>query len=167
VSVSLTGSVPEKCCMRRSGAKAGDAIHVTGRLGGSLQERHLNFMPRIAEAQWLIRHLPVRAMMDISDGLAKDLPRMAHASGVGFILDEPSLPINEGCTSEQAWSDGEDYELLLALPAPLTARQHNRWRRGFPDVPLTCIGRFVDTDEARVPSFGGGGWDHFAVPVPT
>jgi thiamine-monophosphate kinase len=161
VSVSLTGSVPEKHCIRRSGARVGDAIHVTGRLGGSLSGRHLDFLPRVAEAQWIARHLDVHAMMDLSDGLAKDLPRMAEASAVGFIIEEASLPVTENCYPEQAWSDGEDYELLLSLPAALSKRQHTRWRRAFPDVPLTCIGRFVDVGEARPPSFHGSGWDHF------
>jgi thiamine-monophosphate kinase len=142
----------------------GDAIYVTGRLGGSLRGRHLDFIPRVQEAQWLTRHLDVHAMMDLSDGLAKDLPRMAQASAVGFVLEEASLPVNQGCTPEQAWSDGEDYELLLALPAPLSRRQQNRWHRAFPEVPLTCIGRFVSTSEAHSPSFSGGGWDHFTSP---
>ena len=68
-------------------------------------------------------------MMDVSDGLAKDLPRMAGASGLEFVLDEAMLPLNEGCTPSQGWSDGEDYELLLALAQPLTASQQRRWRR--------------------------------------
>jgi thiamine-monophosphate kinase len=166
VSVSLTGSVAANRCVPRDGAKAGDAIHVTGRLGGSLRGRHLDFMPRVAEAQWLAKHLPVHAMMDLSDGLAKDLPRMAQASGVGFVLEESALPVSEGCTPAQAWSDGEDYELLFALPAPLTKRQHSRWQRAFPEVPLTCIGRFVETGQGRAPSFSGTGWDHFSTPPP-
>jgi thiamine-monophosphate kinase len=161
VSVSLVGSVAEKRCVPRDGAKAGDAIHVTGRLGGSLRGHHLEFMPRVEEAQWLAKHLPLHAMMDLSDGLAKDLPRMALASSVGFVLDESSLPVNEGCTPAQAWADGEDYELLFALPAPLTKRQQRRWQRVFPEVPLTCIGRFVEAGRGRAPSFSGEGWDHF------
>jgi thiamine-monophosphate kinase len=161
VSVSLTGSVAEKRCVPRDGAKPGDAIHVSGRLGGSLRGHHFEFMPRVKEAQWLAKHLPLRAMMDLSDGLAKDLPRMALASGVGFVLNESSLPVNEGCTASQAWADGEDYELLFALPEPLTKHQQRRWQRAFPGLPLACIGHFVEPDQGRVPSFSGEGWDHF------
>lgn len=167
ISVGITGSVPEKRCILRSGAKPGDAIHVTGRLGGSLSGHHLDFVPRVPEAQWLAAHLPVHAMMDLSDGLAKDLPRMASASGTGFVLDESSLPLNEGCTPSQAWSDGEDYELLFALPAPLTARQRRRWQQAFPAVPLTCIGRFVEASQGQSPSFKGEGWDHFGPTPPS
>lgn len=166
ISVSLTGSVAEKRCALRNGAKPGDAICVTGRLGGSLRGHHLDFMPRIAEAQWLARNLQLHAMMDISDGLAKDLPRMAQASGVGFVLDESALPLHAGCTPAQAWCDGEDYELLFALPEWLTKRQLRRWQRTFPDVPLTCIGKFVDSAKGRPPSFSGAGWDHFATSRP-
>jgi thiamine-monophosphate kinase len=161
ISVSLTGSVAEKRCARRDGAKPGDAICVTGRLGGSLRGRHLDFVPRIAEAQWLTKHFTVRAMMDLSDGLAKDLPRMALASRVEFDVDENALPVNEGCTAEAAWSDGEDYELLFAMPVPPTKRQMQSWCRAFPEVALTCIGRFVETGKGTVPSFSGLGWDHF------
>jgi thiamine-monophosphate kinase len=161
ISISLTGSVSEKQCARRSGAKPGDAICVTGRLGGSLRGYHLDFMPRIAEARWLTKHFAVHAMMDLSDGLAKDLPRMARASGVEFVIDEKALPVNVGCSPEQSWSDGEDYELLVVLPEPLTKQQQRRWQRAFPDVPLTCIGRFVEMGQGQAPSFAGTGWDHF------
>jgi thiamine-monophosphate kinase len=161
VSISMTGSVPEKRCVPRNGAKPGDAIMVTGRLGGSLNGRHLDFMPRVTEAQWLAKHFELHAMMDISDGLAKDLPRMAASSGVDYLLNEAALPVHEGCTAEQAWSDGEDYELLFALPQSLSSRQQRRWQRAFPDLALTCIGRFVKSGEGRGPSFTGPGWDHF------
>jgi thiamine-monophosphate kinase len=161
ISVSLTGSVPEMRCTRRDGAKPGDAICVTGQLGGSLRGRHLDFVPRVAEAQWLTRHFTVHAMMDLSDGLAKDLPRMAQASRVEFVINEGALPANEGCTMEQAWSDGEDYELLFAMPEPPTKRQLQSWNRAFPGVALTCVGRFVEMEKGQAPSFLGKGWDHF------
>lgn len=166
VSISLTGSVPQNRCVLRAGAKVDDAICVTGKLGGSLRGHHLDFTPRLAEAQWLAKHFRPHAMMDLSDGLAKDLPRMAEASACSFVLDEGSLPLNEGCTAAQAWSDGEDYELLIALPAAPTRRQQLRWQRTFPGVPLTCIGRFVPAHQGRKPSFVGEGWDHFAASPP-
>jgi thiamine-monophosphate kinase len=80
-------------------------------------------------------------MMDLSDGLGADLPRLARASGLEFEVDEKALPLNRGCTIAQAISDGEDYELLLAI-SPADARSlPKRWRKKFPDVPLTRIGR--------------------------
>ena len=162
ISVSLTGSVLESHCLLRSGARVGDAIYVTGRLGGSLTGHHLDFMPRVTEAQWLAQHFEVHAMMDLSDGLAKDLPRMAAASQVSFVLNEAALPLNPGCTTAQAWSDGEDYELLFALPFVLTPKQQEQWQTAFPRVPLSCIGYFVELGEGKEPSLSGGGWDHFA-----
>lgn len=161
ISVSLTGTAPVSRCLLRSGAKVGDAIYVTGRLGGSLAGHHLDFIPRVAEAQWLAEHFQVQAMMDLSDGLAKDLPRMAAASGVSFILHEASLPLNPGCTPAQAWSDGEDYELLLALPSTLTEEQYKLWQSVFPQVPLSFIGNFVELGAGKMPSLSGSGWDHF------
>lgn len=161
ISVSLTGSVKEDRCIRRDAAQPGDSIYVTGRLGGSLGGHHLDFIPRVAEAQWLAENLPVHAMMDLSDGLAKDLPRMAAASTLDFIVDVATLPLNEGCTSAQAWSDGEDYELLLALPNPLTPQQAARWHQTFPTVPLTRIGHFVPKGQGTLTKLDGSGWDHF------
>ena len=73
---------------RARGGKAGDALFVTGRLGGSIRGRHLDFIPRIEEARWLTANFSIHAMMDLSDGLGADLPRLAQASGVGFEIDE-------------------------------------------------------------------------------
>ena len=161
IVVSLTGKVKSANCVRRDGATAGDQIFITGWLGGSRRGHHLNFKPRIAEAQWLVENFKPRAMMDLSDGLAKDLPRMAAASGVAFVIEEESLPRNKGCTAEQAWSDGEDYELLFAMPARTAERLESQWRKYFSKVSLTRIGCFVKRGGGRTPSFKRGGWEHF------
>ena len=120
ISVSLSGFVEKKRWVGRAGGKAGDELFVTGRLGGSLRGRHFKFTPRIEEARWLTKHFPIHAMMDLSDGLGADLPRLALASGVGFAVDENAIPRHRGCSITQAISDGEDYELLFAI-SPRTA----------------------------------------------
>jgi thiamine-monophosphate kinase len=141
ISVSLTGLAEKGRWVGRNGGKAGDELFVTGRLGGSLRGRHLKFVPRIQESRWLTGHFSIHAMMDLSDGLGADLPRLARASGVGFEVDEKELPLNRGCTIAQAISDGEDYELLLAI-SPAAARSLSKsWWKKFPNVPLTRIGR--------------------------
>jgi thiamine-monophosphate kinase len=158
VSVSVSGFVEKKRWVSRAGGRPGDALFVTGRLGGSLPERHLRFVPRIKEARWLTRHFSIRAMMDLSDGLGADLPRLARASGCGFQLDKETLPKNRGCTIEQALRDGEDYELLFALPEKQSARLQRRWRQDWP-LALTRIGRLTSGREkqTRLP----GGYVHF------
>lgn len=107
----------------RSGAKADDRLHVTGSLGGSLRPdgggRHLDFEPRLDEAEALVASLGanLHAMMDLSDGLAHDAARMAKASGLQVVIDTTALPCNHGCGWREAMTDGEDYELLLAVGA--------------------------------------------------
>jgi thiamine-monophosphate kinase len=141
ISVTVTGFVERDRCVIRAGGKANDDLFVTGRLGGSLRGRHLKFVPRIVESRWLTKNFQIHAMMDLSDGLGADLPRLARASGVGFELEETALPLNPGCTPKQAISDGEDYELLFSI-APKDARALiTRWRKKFPKLPLTRIGR--------------------------
>lgn len=162
ISVSMTGSVSASKILKRSGACAGDVIAVTGRLGGSLSGRHLTFEPRVTEGDWLAGNAAIHAMMDLSDGLAKDLPRMAAASGLEFVLDEPSLPCADGCDANRAWSDGEDYELLVAVESAALTELAEAWRRAFPAVPLTVIGRFVEPGSGCKPTLLGSGWDHFA-----
>jgi len=140
ISVSLTGFVEKNRWVGRAGGKAGDELLVTGRLGGSLRGRHFKFTPRIEEARWLTKHFPIHAMMDLSDGLGADLPRLARASGVGFEVNENLLPRNRGCTVTEALNDGEDYELIFGISPEHSASLMKRWRRRFPKLPLTRIG---------------------------
>ncbi len=143
ISVAMIGEVPHNNCVLRSGAKTGDFIGVSGNLGGSFEsERHLSFEPRIGFGV----NLSPTAMMDLSDGLAKDLPRLARASGVGFALDLDSIPRHDGCDLKAALTDGEDYELLMTLPERPPA-----------DSGVTVIGRITETIETPL----DGGWDHF------
>jgi len=141
ISVSLTGFVEKNRWVGRAGGKTGDELLVTGRLGGSLRGRHFKFTPRIEEARWLTKYFPIHAMMDLSDGLGADLPRLARASGVGFEVDENAIPRQRGCSITQAITDGEDYELLFGISPEHSASLMKRWRRRFPKLPLTCIGR--------------------------
>lgn len=141
ISVSVTGFVEKTRWVGRSGGKPGDELFVTGRLGGSLRGHHLKFVPRIAEARWLTKHFRVGAMIDLSDGLGTDLPRLACASGVGFEVDQAALPLNRGCTIRQAISDGEDYELLFAVASKDSQSLLTCWPGQFPKIPLARIGR--------------------------
>jgi len=141
ISISLTGTVEKERWVSRSGGKAGDDLFVTGRLGGSLRGHHLKFTPRLEESRWLTKNFRIHAMMDLSDGLGADLPRLARASGLGFEIDEKALPLNRGCTIRNAISDGEDYELLFAVAAKDSRSLLSRWRKKFPNLPLTRIGR--------------------------
>jgi thiamine-monophosphate kinase len=149
ISISIAGRVEKNRWVSRRGGKSGDALFVTGRLGGSLRGKHLRFIPRIAESRWLTRHFRINAMMDLSDGLGADLPRLARASGVGFEIDERALPRTRGRSVKQAISDGEDYELLFAISEHRTAALVKAWKRKFPTLPLTRIGRLVSKSKIR------------------
>jgi thiamine-monophosphate kinase len=144
ISVSLTGFVESQRWVSRSGGKPGDELFVTGRLGGSIRAKHLRFTPRIAESRWLTEHFRISAMMDLSDGLGADLPRLARASKVGFELATHDVPRRRGCTVEQAIGDGEDYELLFAISPRRAVNLQRRWLRQFPKLPLTRIGRLIN-----------------------
>lgn len=159
ITVSLTGEAPRGRWVSRKQARSGDCLYVTGKLGGSIKGKHLRFEPRMAEARWLAANLPVRAMMDISDGLAQDLPRLSEACGLGFKVDTGSLPRTPGCTVTQAWGDGEDYELLLAVSGEIPSRKLVAWQNKFPKLPLTRIGSLVEKSQA--PLAPQGGWQHF------
>jgi len=110
-------------------------------LGGSIRGRHLRFVARIDEARWLTANFKVHAMMDLSDGLGTDLPRLARASKLGFTVDQRALPRARGCGIQQAISDGEDYELLFAISPRDRTRLEKLWRKKFPKLPLTRIGK--------------------------
>ena len=154
VSVALTGRVERARCVMRSGGKPGDVLFVTGCLGGSFAGKHLDFMPRLREARWLTEHFRLHAMMDLSDGLGADLPRMARASGCGFELGE--LPCAPGCSRESALSDGEDFELLFAVAPRQASRLEQTWP--FRKIPLTRVGILT----ANTTPISIHGFDHFA-----
>ncbi len=141
LNITLTGTVERGRCVRRSGGKPGDALYVTGRLGGSIHGKHLDFIPRLAEARWLTEHFRLHAMMDLSDGLGADLPRLAAASGCGYDLGK--VPATPGCSQEQALNDGEDYELLFALDPKQGARLETLWRQAFPKLRLSRVGQLT------------------------
>jgi thiamine-monophosphate kinase len=122
VTVTLLGESTSLGAVRRSGAMAGDAILVTGPLGGSLSGRHLRPIPRVREALAIAGAVKINAMIDISDGLAADLAHILEESGgLGATLDAASIPIHDDARSldgdplSHALHDGEDFELCLTL----------------------------------------------------
>lgn len=161
ISIAATGRIARGQAVLRSGGQPGDVLAVTGTLGGSFASgHHLDFAPRLAEGQWLARHPGVHAMMDLSDGLAKDLPRLARASACAFRLDAARLPVRPGCSASQAIGDGEDYELLVAIHPGAWPAITSGWHHDFPAVQLTAIGVLLDAAIAA-PVDLVGGWDHF------
>jgi thiamine-monophosphate kinase len=156
ISVTVLGEVTQQGPLVRSGAQPGDAILVTGRFGGSRLGHQFDFEPRIEESLWLAANAPLHAGIDVSDGLSLDLWRMCQASGCEAVVDIAAIPIaaaaqqwaehlDDGSTAlDHALGDGEDFELILAVPAEfaveLLARQ-----------PLACgltrIGEFVASSE--------------------
>lgn len=158
LSVMLTGSEGPQSLLRSS-ARPGDLLCVTGKLGGSLKsERHLTFIPRLAEGQWLAAQKGIHAMMDLSDGLGSDLPRLASASNCSFFVDKKNLPHHPGCTIEEAITDGEDYELLFSLDPKLWKQLSLAWKKKFPKILLTCIGHLLHQEEPE--TLLASGFDH-------
>jgi len=161
ISVTVEGRVARRRLLTRSGGHPGDHLYVTGQLGGSQAGHHLDFTPRVREGIWLGERGIPGAMMDLSDGLASDLPRLARASGCGFQLDEATLPVRPGVDVWGALSDGEDYELLFAVPTTRCRGLIDRWRKEFPRVRLTAIGRLIEPGAPSKPL--PQGFDHFSI----
>lgn len=170
ISVTMTGTPFGDEVVLRSGARPGDRLLVTGPLGGSLESgRHLSFEPRLEVARWLIENADVRAMLDISDGLAIDLHRMMEASGTGAVLFQKQIPVHADIVDaedpvQRSLSDGEDFELLVAVSDD---SRDSVWT-AFADRPLYEIG--VVTGDAgsvvmesandRTVSLQADGWQH-------
>lgn len=132
LTVSLLGEMDGVTPVLRSGARPGDVVGVTGALGGSILGKHLRFTPRVKEGRRLATRFGARALIDLSDGLATDLRHVCEASGVGAVLDAARVPITPAARRmskksgrsplEHALTDGEDYELLYAVPAAAAKR---------------------------------------------
>lgn len=172
VNVTLLGAPPSRGPVLRSGARPGDWLMVTGRLGGSLGGRHLTFTPRVREAAALLAAADLHAMIDLSDGLASDARHIATESQVGVVIDADRLPIHDDVDpalphSERvlhALRNGEDFELLFTVSADDGARLLARTDIG---VPLTRIGEVIAGDENHLRAADGtlrplphGGWEH-------
>ncbi|MBL9124534.1 MAG: thiamine-monophosphate kinase, partial [Planctomycetaceae bacterium] len=152
ISVTLLGEPTPRGVLRRGGAKPGDQILVTGSLGGSLLGRHLDFQPRVEEALLLNDRYHLSAGIDVSDGLATDVAHLAEESACGALLDLETIPIDpaahrlsaqtaDGQTPlDHALGDGEDFELVLAVPPAEAARLLADQPL---DVRLTRIGEFI------------------------
>jgi len=169
-TLTLVGEVAAGRALTRRGARNGDWIYVTGALGGSLLGRHYRFTPRLDEGRWLAARPEVRSMMDLSDGLAKDLAALTPA-GSAPALEAVALPVSAAArararTSGQtalhhALADGEDYELLFTVSAraDLTAFEA-AWGRKF-KTRLSRLGRFARAISARhVDLRGTHGYEH-------
>ncbi|MDO9542083.1 MAG: thiamine-phosphate kinase, partial [Kiritimatiellia bacterium] len=170
------GRVKKGKAILRSGAKPGEAIFVTGSLGSSLSGKHLEFQPRLNEGSWLASNGWASAMIDVSDGLLRDLRHIISASkvGIGLILD--AIPISAAARRsaagknalKHALNDGEDYELLFTVPERKADSFIKAWRRTF-KLACVCIGqttcfagRLEGTDsEGRKIKLHEAGFDHF------
>jgi thiamine-monophosphate kinase len=152
ISITAIGQLTERGALLRSGARPGDALVVTGHFGGSRLGHHFQFTPRVREALALHAHYRIHAATDVSDGLSLDLSHITDESGCGALLELGAIPVSAAAASlaqnspdgttalDHALADGEDFELILAVPA----EDAERLLRDQPlDVPLTRIGTFV------------------------
>ena len=153
LNVVAVGQPPERGVWRRAGGLAGDWLRVTGELGGSIVEHHYKFQPRVREALQLAESYRVNGALDLSDGLSLDGSRLAAASGCGAVLDLAAVPISPAAHRlaqqspagktplEHALSDGEDFELLLAV----SPREAQRLIDDQPlSIPLTRVGELTE-----------------------
>lgn len=153
ISVTAIGQMEGRPPLTRNGARPGDVVMVTGRFGGSILGHHFDFTPRIREAILLRREFDVHAGIDCSDGLAIDLHRICIESGCGAEIKTTSIPVSDAAHElsrrtgdsispiEHALHDGEDFELILAVPPAEAARILEEQPLS---VPVTEIGRFTE-----------------------
>lgn len=150
-SIALIGKASGPV-VKRSGARKGDWIGVTGHLGGSILAHHHSFEPRLKEGKYLAAS-GATSMLDISDGLGQDLSHILNSSRVGARLVAREIPLSKDAfllsakdrvpPLQHAFSDGEDFELLFTMPASKKKRLELKWAKLFPGVRLSWIGRIV------------------------
>ena len=193
INITVVGEISSGRAVLRSGAREGDLLYVSGRLGEAelglrlvqqsrgaaskknpLTRKHLYPQPRLALGQWLVKKGLATAMMDLSDGLSSDLPRLCAASAVGARVEKAKIPqvpaadvaLKQGHDPIQlALHGGDDYELLFTIP-PRKAKLLPKTFRG---VPLTAIGKITRKRDLLVREEENGrawqllprGWDPF------
>jgi len=184
--IVVVGSAPRGHALRRSGARPGDAIYVTGSLGASAgtlealyahptrkvnprnHPAHFYPQPRLAVGRYLRERGLVNSMIDVSDGLSTDLHHLCEESGqhknIGAEIVADLVPRGEGVTLEQALHGGEDYELLF------TASPDHRLPKKIAGIPVTFIGRIqrgrqvLLVEGLRRRRLSARGWEHFNHP---
>jgi thiamine-monophosphate kinase len=170
VNVAMLSRTAGNAPVRRSGAKVGDAICVTGDLGGAIMGKHLNFEPRVKEAIRIAQMVKLNAMIDLSDGLSSDLNRICRASGVGAVINAEQIPLSQQAREAEeplssALNDGEDFELLFTLSLQECQKLLSEWKG---PLPITQIGTITDTKKMQIKMPDGRlcdlqaeGYDHF------
>ena len=172
INITVFGEPGPGGIVRRSGAKPGDLLLVTGPLGGSILGKHLDFTPRVREAQQLAALTPIHAMMDNSDGLAADLGKLCAESGCGAVLWADAIPISDDARRmndaksplEHALGDGEDFELLIAVPADVARRLAAE--QPVAGIAISVIGECVEApglwleEAGRRRPLPALGWEH-------
>jgi thiamine-monophosphate kinase len=186
ISVTVIGEIAAGHAVVRSGARAGDGIYVSGTLGeaelglrmlrrkrgmakaeNAALRKHLYPEARLELGQWLAKKRLASAMMDLSDGLSTDLPRLCEASGVGAKISGDSLPltslVGRGGAKKLALHGGDDYELLFTV----AKGQEGRLPRNFRGLQLTRVGeirrdrKVLLIDGGKATRLRSGGWDPF------
>jgi thiamine-monophosphate kinase len=164
LSVTILGVPAGLTPVTRGGAKAGDGLYVTGRLGGSILGRHMEFVPRVTEARELAGRYRITAMIDLSDGLSRDLRHICEQSGVGARVEAERVPIHEDARrlAERdrrealfhALHDGEDHELLFTSPDDVEAALATRIG------VMTADGSIVIGSSGKYEPLDAQGWEH-------
>ncbi len=177
ISVTAFGETTADGPLCRRGAEPGDRIVVTGSFGGSILGRHLDVQPRVTEALLLMQRYRLHAGIDCSDGLSLDLWHICEESRCGAVIDVEKIPVapaavelaeqqkNGKSAAEHALSDGEDFELILAVPPE--AAEHMLADQPLDSVQLTDIGKFVGerqlfqrTTDGKTVSLKPSGFQH-------
>jgi len=169
ISVAMLSRLAGNQPIKRSGAKVGDSICVTGSLGGAVRSKHLEFEPRVREAIKIAQMVTLNSMIDISDGLSSDLNRICKASGVGAIIDAELIPVSDEAQKGEnplssALNDGEDFELLFTLSQNECDTLLGGWNG---PVPISKIGEITNTEKMQIKMPDGvirdleaAGYDH-------
>lgn len=153
IAVAILGEVEKGRVVYRSGARVGDQLLVTGRLGGSVRGgRHLTFLPRVKEARALGAEVRLHAMIDLSDGLMPDLTRLCEASRVSAEIDASLIPRRKGASLKAALTEGEDFELLISV-GKADADGLLKWSRKNLSCGLTRIGEVIPRRPNRLVGF--------------
>lgn len=168
IDVSMTGAVIKRQLTRRSGAKPGDLVFVTGPVRNGKKE-HLSFSPRLDESRFLADNYTPSAMIDTSDGIAPDILRLCEESGTGCRLYEQAIPLSRGLAADEALYYGESFELLFTMSRKKAERlfTDGRLRAG---CPFFIIGEIAGKQKGlklikaggRVEELKAGGYRHFS-----